>query len=356
MSIARRDGVRVGIDAANLARDRRGIGRIVRGVLRAGAEDPRFDVVLLASKRADRALLRAEFPALDIRATAPPRGPEGLDVVWFPFNGMRYHVTAPSVVSINDAFAFTEPHPQRIARYREQAPIRRAAREAAQVVTISRWSRTEIVRELGYPMERIAIVEPGPDPFFTPGDGDALPPGIAGKRFALVVGAGEARKNVRLALAACARALRDADELLVVVGHLADADRAFARALGGRAGEIVASDGLLRALYRKAKVVLVPSHAEGYGLVAVEAMACGAPLIASRAGALPEAVDDGALLLDPHDVPLWSHAIRRVFDDGAVASDLRARAAARAAVLAQRAPAREMLAVLEQLAHGFGTA
>jgi glycosyltransferase involved in cell wall biosynthesis len=342
----------LGVDAANLAHDRRGIGRIVRGVLRTAAEDPRWTIVLLASKRGDREVLRAEFPALDIRRAAAARGHTRVDVVWFPFNGMRYRVAAPSLVSINDAFAFTEPHPQAVARFREQAPIRRGARLGTRIVTLSRWSRGEIARELRYPESRIGVIEPAPDPFFTPGDGDELPAGLAGRRFALVVGAAEGRKNVRLALAACARALRGDAEVLVVVGTLSAADRAFACGLGGNAGEIVAGDTMLRALYRRATVVLVPSLAEGYGLVALEAMACGAPVVASRAAALPEAAGDGALLLDPRDPSAWAQAVREVFDDPLVARDLRVRGAARAAAVAERTPARDVLTVLEQLARG----
>jgi len=140
--------------------------------------------------------------------------------------------------------------------------------------------------------------------------------------------------------------------VLVVVGELDDRDRAFARALQLRCGEIAASDELLRALYRNASAVLVPSFAEGFGLVAVEAMACGAPVVAADAAALPEATDGVALLLDPHDVIAWTQAIRELFDDGAAASALRARAAARFAFGDRRAPGRRTLAIVREMARG----
>jgi glycosyltransferase involved in cell wall biosynthesis len=118
---------------------------------------------------------------------------------------MRFEAAARALVTMHDAFAFTQPHPERIARWREQAPIRRAARLAARIVTVSRWSRGELARELGLASESIAVVTTPPDAFFFPAADDVVPPPLDAERFVLVVGAGEARKNVRLALEACAR-------------------------------------------------------------------------------------------------------------------------------------------------------
>jgi len=342
--------LRVAVDAANLAHDRRGIGRLVRGVLAAAADDERYAISLLADKRGDARALEAEFPGRSVRSSGSARRAGRYDVVWFPFNGMRYSVAAPSLVAINDAFAFTEPHRAAVARFREQAPILRAAREATRVVTISHWSRVEVARALGLSVTRIDVIVPAPDPFWFPASGDELPLALRGCRFALVVGAREPRKNVRVALEACGRALRGDREWLVVVGALTEADRAFARARGVRAGEIAASDPCLRALYRHAGAVLVPSLAEGFGLVVVEAMACGAPVLAADAAALPEAAGGAAMLLDPHEPAAWAAAIRLLFDDAGAASALRARAAGRFASSDRRAPARAILALLEQLA------
>jgi glycosyltransferase involved in cell wall biosynthesis len=257
---------------------------------------------------------------------------------------------------VADAFAFTEAHPDRVARFREQAPVRRAARAAARIVTISAWSRAEIARELGLSPERIAVVPPAPDPFWTPGTGDALPAALAGRRFALVVGVREARKNARLALEACARALHGEDELLVIAGELSPVDRAFARSRGLRCGEIAPSDGMLRALYRAAAVALVPSLAEGFGLVAVEAMACGTPVLAANGSALPETTGGAAVLLDPADPEAWAREIRAVLDDGERAAMLRRGGLAFVARTDPFEPARALLALLGELARGSAEA
>jgi glycosyltransferase involved in cell wall biosynthesis len=342
--------LRIAVDATNLAHDRRGMGRIARGVVRAALGRSDVDLTLLIDRERDAAAVAAEFPGAAVGATSGARRKRRFDAVWFPFNGMRFPCDAPALVTMHDAFAFTEPHAEPVARWREQAPIRRAARLAARIVTDSAWSRAELARELHLDPAEIAVVRPSPDPYWFPAAGDQLPEPLASARFVLLVGAREARKNARLALDAAARALRAPGELLVIVGELSAADRAFARKRRVPAGEIAAGDLLLRALYRKAAVVLVPSLAEGFGLVAIEAMACGAAVIASDATALPEATGGAALLLDPRDADQWARAIRTVLDDPAAGAALRARGTARFAFADRSASARATLALLAEVA------
>ena len=90
--------------------------------------------------------------------------------------------------------------------------------------------------------------------------------------------------------------------------------------------------GALAALYRRAAVVAVPSHYETFGLVALEAMAHGAPLVATRAGGLVDLVDDGTtgLLCRPGAVAALAAAIGRLLDGPELAARLGAAAAVRA--------------------------
>ncbi len=69
--------------------------------------------------------------------------------------------------------------------------------------------------------------------------------------------------------------------------------------------------------YRAADVCVVPSYSESFGLVAVEAQACGTPVVAARVGGLPTAVADGVsgLLVDGHDPRVWADALCRVVSD-----------------------------------------
>jgi len=347
-AVVERTPLRLAVDAANLAQDRRGMGRIGRALLQEAVKDEHIELTLLAEKRPDVRSLREQFPGISVRRPATARRRRRYDAIWYPFNGMRFDAAAPALVTIHDVFAFTQPHSERVARWREQTPIRRAARDAARILANSTWTRDEIVRVLGVAPERIDIVRPSPDPFWFPALGDELP--LGGRRFALLVGVRERRKNARLALEACARALQGPNEALVVVGELDARDRAFARALHVRCAEVAASDELLRALYRNASAVLVPSLAEGFGLVAVEAMACGTATLAADASALPETCAGGALLIDPHDVAAWRDAIRSVVDDDAFATALAARGAARFAFASRSAPGAAYLALLRTLA------
>jgi glycosyltransferase involved in cell wall biosynthesis len=154
-------------------------------------------------------------------------------------------------------------------------------------------------------------------------------------RHLLVVGGCEPHKNLDVVV----RAFLGAPPApLVVVGAAVSDPHAAALlaplARNGLATVLTAvSDDALAALYRGAVATLVPSHNEGFGLPALEAMACGCPVIASNRGALPEICGGAALLLGPDDESLWREAI------GAVQTNSDRRAAmieaglARAAVL-----------------------
>jgi glycosyltransferase involved in cell wall biosynthesis len=299
--------------------------------------------------------LHADFgESIRIRATSSAGRPKLYDAVWLPFNGMRFACAAPVLVTIYDTFAFSEPARGLVARWREQAPIRRAARHADRVVTISRWSAEQLATVLHVPPERIAVVPPLHDSFFFPGSGDTLPPNVQDKRFVLFVGGPEARKNAAMLIEACAKALAAPDELLAVVGTLNALDEERLRAQGVPFVRLRADDTLLRALYRNAALVAVPSRGEGFGLVAAEALACGAAVVAANAAALPEATGDAAVLIDPEDVAGWAAAIRHLLDDTGELASLRARAQARYALADREQPIAAMLAELQALVPAAG--
>jgi len=91
-----------------------------------------------------------------------------------------------------------------------------------------------------------------------------------------------------------------------------------------------ATDAELVALYRGARMLLLPSLYEGFGLTALEAMACGTPVIAANLSSLPELVGAAALLVDPTDSGAIANAISRLFTDDGLVAELSARGLARA--------------------------
>jgi glycosyltransferase involved in cell wall biosynthesis len=165
---------------------------------------------------------------------------------------------------------------------------------------------------------------------------------LTGNRpFLLYVGGVDPRKNIELMVHAVARV--GGDPLLLFAGWLTPRGRAKVQRLVARAGIAhrtrlcgYVDDATVASLYRNAAAVLFASRYEGFGLPALEAMACGAPTITTHAGSLAEVVGDAALVVDADDVDDMSNAIRRVLDDRALADDLRRRGPARAATFTWR--------------------
>ena len=159
----------------------------------------------------------------------------------------------------------------------------------------------------------------------------------------LYVGGLDWRKNVRVVIDALAR-LRGADGdwrtpkpvRLRLVGDQPgpDVEQLMARATELGVDDLLDFDGFttdagLITSYQDCDLAVQPSIMEGFGLTALEAMRAGAPLIAARAGALPEVVGDAALLFDPMDAGELANGIARVLTDPDFADDLRRRGRAR---------------------------
>lgn len=324
----------VGVDAYNLAADRRGMGRYVRRILRDWESVADLEVTLIVKRDADRAAVANGF---SYRATTKT---SGYDAVWFPWNAMRFDPHARSVLTLHDPFAFTLPHANFIARMREQRPIARGIKRADALACNSRWTAHASARVFGIDEARFTIVHPVPDAFWQP-----VAPANSDP-YVLVVAGPDKRKNLGTLFSAFARAFPEGSVTLTIVGNLNEDDEFELDKAPFRYARIAPSDDELRALYSGATAVAIPSTAEGYGIMAVEAMACGAPVLASDATALPEACDNAALLVPPLDVQAWSHALARIVSDGDLRERLRTQSLARVARIDRAAPAAQTLALL----------
>jgi D-inositol-3-phosphate glycosyltransferase len=201
-------------------------------------------------------------------------------------------------------------------------------------------------RLYGDPQGRIEIVAPGVEhAFFAPGE-------RSGARFALgidervpvilFVGRIQPLKGPDVAIRALAELGRPDARLLVVGGASGlegDAEAARARELVDELGlstqvEFVPPQPhhILSTYYRAADVVIVPSCSESFGLVALEAAACGIPVVASAVGGLQSLVDDGetGFLIAERDPAMYARAIARILDDPLLAASMAVAAAARA--------------------------
>jgi glycosyltransferase involved in cell wall biosynthesis len=239
---------------------------------------------------------------------------------------------------------------------------RSTAHRASRIVTISEHSARDIVELYGVPREKITIVSPAASPEFYPvHDPDILADvraryGFTRAEFVLSGGGTEPRKNIVRLIEAFGLAPRLRDSLnLVVVGGMgrgAEPIREAVRREGLESavvfpGHVPLED--LRVLYAACAVFVFPSLYEGFGMPVLEAMACGAPVISSKASSLPEVVGDAALLVDAADPEALAAAMTRVVEDRELREDLRRRGAMRAKAFSWEKSARDLLRVYEAL-------
>lgn len=279
-----------------------GVERFTREmVMRLPALRPeRYRVIRPAAALAHRAGHLWEQAVLPVRARR-------FELIYSPAN-LAPASSDRSAVVIHDLAALRHPDAYSrgyVAYQRRMLPL--IVRRARLVITVSEFSKRELVELLGVAPERIRVIPEGVDERFAqPAD-----PALAAKRYGLIgpyvlaVGTVSERKNLGV-LERAATTLRDRGIELVLAGS----DRGYLRASPvsiRRLGYVAEED--LPALYAGARAVAIPSLYEGFGLPCLEAMACGAPVVAADTGALPETAGDAAVLVDPHDPEAFSSAL-----------------------------------------------
>jgi glycosyltransferase involved in cell wall biosynthesis len=250
-----------------------------------------------------------------------------------------------SVVTLHDLAFLLYPETHTSASRAYYAATGESVRSAERVIAVSQRTASDAVRLLGVDPVRMRVVHEAAAPGFAPREETAfhalsnrLGLHVAPRQYALFVGTLEPRKNVPLLLEALAHARRQADVHLLVVGARGWLDEpifaATARSGVSQAIHFLGTLGEedLAVLYSHAGVFVLPSLYEGFGLPVLEAMACGAPVVCSNAGPLPEVAGDAAVLLPPEDAETWANAMLSVLDDWRLASSLRQRGFARAAM------------------------
>ena len=285
----------------------------------------------------------------------------GLDVFHAPAYTAPLWGAHPLVVTIHDVSYARHPewYPYRIDPVRRWF-YRRSAQAADLVITDSEFSRREIEAAYGIPPERIRVIPLGVGPSFAP---------MADKRGGreshrsptmLHVGDLHARRNLRILIDVLAMLHSREDFLRNTSLVLAGADRGagadileHAKALGV-ANSIrflpAADDQAVVALMHQADVFAYPSAYEGFGLPPLEAMACGTPVIASKASSIPEVIGDAGMLIAPDDVRGWYDAAVSVLTSEPHAAALRGSGLARAASFTWQRTARQTRDVYREVA------
>ena len=254
-----------------------------------------------------------------------------VDVIHAPAYTAPLWSSIPVVLTIHDVSY--ERHPEWYPYQRDVVRrmfYRRSAQVAARVLTDSEFSASEIAAAYQISRERITVAPLGVSDHFAPVDRapdtlltDGLPAGIT-MPFLLHVGDLHERRNLPLVVHAMFEAQRRPGMpplSLVLAGvdrGIGDSLRGYAREAGSPDAVICLgsiTDAQLLTLYRAAAALVYPSRYEGFGLPVLEAMACGTPVIASRAASIPEVVGDAGTLLDPDDEAGWAEEIARVVGD-----------------------------------------
>jgi O-antigen biosynthesis alpha-1,2-mannosyltransferase len=306
--------MRIGIDCRKIADF--GIGTYIHGLLHAlahlGGEQyvafgPRTIAPLLP-RGVEHAIVDA--PKYSVRELFTIGRGARIDLFHAPHYVVPF-LGVPFVVTVHDLIHLHHRNP--LARMYARSMIGRAVRRSRAVLTVSETVRGEIAAAFGHG-EKISVTPNGVDPHFTP-EG----PKAEGRYF-LFVGNDKPHKNVdRLVEAFDAVCGADAP-----VCDLVLAGGAFDR-FGGRKRVVIpgfVSNEELAALYRGAIALVLPSLEEGFGLPALEAMACGTAVITSFAPALVELTGDAALHADAQSFESICDAMMRVMRDATLRASM----------------------------------
>jgi glycosyltransferase involved in cell wall biosynthesis len=293
-------------------------------------------------------LRRNPVDVLHVQFTSPPFSP------------------CPVVVSIHD-LSF-EHLPQTFkwrSRKQLRITVRRSAREASQVIALSEYARADIITNYKIDPAKVSAIPLAAPAHFRPvKDDEELQRvrqtyGIESD-YILSVGAIQPRKNLSRLITAYSRLRRDKPEVklpkLVLVGKCAWLyDETLRTIKELQVSDCVILTGYvpeadLPALYSGAVCFVYPSYFEGFGLPPLEAMQCGAPVIAGNKTSLPEVVGDAGVLVDPYDVAALAAAIENVISDSDLRAQLSVKGLERAKLFDWRETARQTLAIYQKAA------
>ena len=219
-------------------------------------------------------------------------------------------------------------HPERTQReIRRDYPrlARPHAHRASRVIVPSQYTAAEVVKQLGVPRHRVVVCPPG-----APEWRDPVPGRFATDGYALFMGTLEPRKNVDGLLEAYGRLLARRPNVpkLVLVGRAGPEAQPWLDAIAcpPLVGHVeylgYVSEHDRQRVYAGARLLVLPSYEEGFGMPVLEAMSLGIPVIATSRGALPELVGDAGVFIVPEDAESIVAALDRVLSDDSFAETI----------------------------------
>jgi glycosyltransferase involved in cell wall biosynthesis len=271
-------------------------------------------------------------------------------------------VKAPMIATIHDLSYLVVPefaHPS-LKRYLESS-VPRTLRRASHVIAVSETTRQDIVERYNVESERVSTIYNGVDGWFYAPEPAAVERAIEhfGLRrpYFIIVGTVEPRKNHLALLHAFAKLYeKRKDVSLAIVGSpgwlsepiIAEIEKS-AMSMPVRYLRFV-DDTWIPSLYAGSVALVAPSWYEGFGLPVLEAMACGAAVITSDRGSLPEVAGGNAILVPPGDIEELAASMERLLDDSTLRADLVRRGREHAATFSWRAAAEEHVQLYRRVA------
>lgn len=316
-------------------------------------------------------------PVMDIlRMTRATRG--HFDLFFYPAV-YSYFPLIPGprcIVTFHDAIANKHPEltfPNRRARLFWNAKCWLARRQADLILTVSEYARTSVIDQWNLDPRRVRAVLEAPSDVFRPVRDEAMLTLLLGRfglgpqtPYLIYVGGISPHKNLERLVDVFCRILKQPrfseTRLLLVGGYSSDVFHSSFETLSrliqrrGQQSRVIFTgyvpDEDLVHLYNGALALVFPSLEEGFGLPAVEAMACGIPVVVSNTGALPEVVGDAGLCVDPRNGDELEQALVRVLDDAALRRDLSRRSLTRAAEFNWKQTAVKLLDIFREVGSG----
>jgi glycosyltransferase involved in cell wall biosynthesis len=282
------------------------------------------------------------------------------DVVWCPAESYVPTKKARLAVTVHDVACFEPGFPfgtgRVLHRMKWNLLFRVLERHADAIITVSSFSADRVAHYFPGLTRRLHVVPHGVterfrEPVSACGEAEIERLGLKGKPFILVPGGLSWRKNAPLILAAWMSIRQELPAVELVVSG--DSGGGWAKEAQGPGSSTkllgYVSDDVLRSLYAEATVVWFPSRYEGFGIPVIEAMACGSPVVTTRAAAMPEVAGDGAVLLSPDRPGEHVEAILGLFRSKTLRDAYRQRAVTRSAPFTWQRAADKLVMVLKSL-------
>jgi glycosyltransferase involved in cell wall biosynthesis len=292
---------------------------------------------------------------------------EKVNVFWGPSNFLPLKKVCKYVVTIHDLSSFTHAQTYPFARRNYyQYIIRQAVKRADLIVTDSLSSQKDLTDFFSVPKDKIKVIYCGVDDMFQPLTSTSIISQVKEQyhlpsNFILTLGVLEPKKNTDRLIKAYAAAKKQYFNLpqLVIAGSIKygwSNKNIFKLVKQYNLAKDVIFTGSIKhidlpALYSTAKLFILPSLFEGFGLPVIEAMACGTPVITSNVSSLPEVAGDAGILINPYDTEAISQTMIKVLSDKTLQKDMRTKGFENVKRFSWKNSAKELIGLFEEVAN-----